>query len=59
MSYYGPSLLAPQQSAMETYSVTGSAGLSSALPPKVQINLIEIQVSSGADKSELVGGALT
>ena len=51
-------VLAPQQSAMETHSVTGTAGLCNALPPKGQINPAEVQVASGADKSELVGGAL-
>lgn len=43
---------------METHSVTGTAGLCNACPPKGQINSAEVQVSDGAGKSELAGGAL-
>lgn len=51
-------LTEPQQSAMETHSVTGSAGLCNALLPKVQINPAEAHVSGGAGKSVLGGEAL-
>lgn len=58
-SYCDSFLLEPQPSAMETHSVNGIAGLCNALPPKGQGNPAEVRVSSVADKSELVSGALS